>query len=352
MTDCRLRLAGVGIASLLLLGGAPRGALRSLPQQDLPAPFERYLATSVHLSSSERRALLSGAPVTTLLGGVDAGKEVAVFGAIWINAAPSDYVRRVKDIESLERGGAFRITKRISDPPQLEDFAQLELPQDDLDDLRSCRVDDCDVKLGAASLRALRSEVAWDQPGADAQANASFRRLAYEYVVGYRQGGNARLAVYRDADRPTFVAREFRSMIERLPALGAMPDLRTYLLDYPNASLSGSTDFLYWQIVQFGLKPTVRINHLVIQDRADSTVIASKMLYASHYFWTALEIRTLIPDPSRRSGFWFITVNRSRSDGLSGFFGRLIRGRVRNEARTGTLAALTATKTSLENAAR
>ena len=61
-----------------------------------------------------------------------------------------------------------------------------------------------------------------------------------------------------------------------------------------------------------------------------SAVIASKMLYASHYFWTALETRALIPDTSRGSGFWFITVNRSRSDGLSGFVGRLIRGRRRN----------------------
>lgn len=72
------------------------------------------------------------------------------------------------------------------------------------------------------------------------------------------------------------------------------------------------------------------------------------MLYASHYFWTALELRVLLPDPARNPGFWFITVNRSRSDGLSGFLGRIVRGRVRNEVQSGTLAALTATKTKLE----
>lgn len=72
------------------------------------------------------------------------------------------------------------------------------------------------------------------------------------------------------------------------------------------------------------------------------------MLYASHYFWTALELRVLLPDPARSPGFWFITVNRSRSDGLSGFLGRIVRGRVRNEVQGGTLAALTATKTKLE----
>ena len=76
--------------------------------------------------------------------------------------------------------------------------------------------------------------------------------------------------------------------------------------------------------------------------------MASKMLYASHYFWTALELRVLVPDPSRGQGFWFFTINRSRSDGLSGFRGRLVRGRVGNGARDGALAALTATKSKLE----
>jgi hypothetical protein len=174
--------------------------------------------------------------------------------------------------------------------------------------------------------------------------------LALEYVNGYREGGNANLGVHRDKDRPTFVANEFRSLIERLPRLGAMlPDLTRFLLDYPKATLANSTDFLYWQETQFGLRPTIRISHLVIQERPDQTVVASKMLYASHYFWTALELRVLLPDPARGSGFWLVTVSRSRSDGLSGFTGALIRGRVRSEVEDGMRTALAATKTKLES---
>jgi hypothetical protein len=74
--------------------------------------------------------------------------------------------------------------------------------------------------------------------------------------------------------------------------------------------------------------------------------------YASHYFWTALEIRVLVSDPSRGTGFWFVTVNSSRCDGMSGFFGRLIRGRIRREVQTGVLAYLSATKKKLEQQAR
>ena len=105
---------------------------------------------------------------------------------------------------------------------------------------------------------------------------------------------------------------------------------------------------MYWQEAQFGLKPTIRINHLIVQDRPGQTVIASKMLYASHYFWTALEQRVLQSDPAKGPGFWFVTISRSRSDGLKGFVGRLIRGRVRREAEKGTLAVLKATKANLE----
>ena len=141
-------------------------------------------------------------------------------------------------------------------------------------------------------------------------------------------------------------------MIGRMPSLVVyLPDLRKYLLEFPNATLPNSTSFVYWQEAKFGLKPTIRINHLTMTQQATHTAIVSKMLYASHYFWTALELRVLVPDPARGPGFWLVSVNRSRSDGLSGFVGRLIRGKVRGEAEKGMQASLTVTKTKMEGAA-
>lgn len=320
-------------------------------QPALPSALASFLTEEGLATPSEREALLASNPLVKLLN-ADPSKEVAVFGAIWVNAPSTLYVQQVKNIEQFERGGAFRITKRISDPPTAADFAALTIADEDFDDLKDCTLGDCVLKLGADALQTLRGEVDWRKPTARADANALFRRLAFQYVNGYREGGNARLAVYRDHDRPTFVANEFRSMIDRLPRLGAeLPDLTRHLLEYPNAPLANSTDFLYWQETQFGLRPTVRISHLVIQERPDRTVVASKMLYSSHYFWTALELRVLLRDPARGPGFWLVTVNRSRSDGLSGFTGRVIRGRVRSEVENGARAALTATKTSLESKA-
>lgn len=336
-------------ASLLTLsiGSRVDGA-----QPMLPSGLASFLAAEAQATPAERDALLAGNPLVKLLD-ADAATEIAVLGAIWVNARPEAYVEQVKHIEQFERGGAFHVTKRISDPPIADDFAGLTISDQDFEDLKDCTLGNCSLKLDADGLKTLRAEVDWRKPTAKADATALFRRLALQYVAGYKAGGNARLGVHRDKERPTFVGNEFRSMIDRLPRLNAaLPDLTRYLLEYPNATLAHASDFLYWQETQFGLKPTVRINHLVIQQRPEQTVVASKMLYASHYFWTALELRVLLPDAARGPGFWFVTVNRSRSDGLSGFTGRVIRSRVRSEIEDGTRAALMATKTKLESKAR
>ncbi len=318
------------------------------PAPKLPPRLESYITSVVRPSAEERRELHLGAPVTKLLPG-DESREIGVFGAVWIDAPVSRYVEKVNDIEAFERGGKFKVTKRISRPPRLEDFRELHLAAKDVEDLRTCRVGHCDVKLGAEELKRFRQEVDWRSPAARDAVNGLMRQLALEYVTGYLDGGNTRLAVYRDKSRPTFVATEFREMVDQMPELTTyMPDVRRHLLEYPKFELPGSVSYLYWQEAQFGLKPTIRFSHVTIHEQPDETVVASKMLYASHYFWTALELRVLVPDPARGAGFWFVTVSRSRADGLSGFVGLFVRGRARRDAERGTLTALMSTKRRLE----
>jgi hypothetical protein len=343
----------VGLASGLAVAWALFSAGVSLESfqassSSLPSPLEGYVRTTVRPTASERKLLTAGGPIAKLLD-ADASKEVAVFGAVWIDAPVGAYVKAAKDIESFEKGGRFRLTKRISAPPRLEDFGELHLPEDDVKDLRFCRVGHCQLKLGEKELQAFRTEVNWSGSGTQAAAERVMRRLAFEYVTGYLDGGNERLAVYRDTSRPTFVAAEFRSMVDRMPALTTyMPNLRRYLLEYPRVALPDATSFLYWQETDFGLKPTIRINHVTIREGPDITIVASKMLYATHYFWTALELRVLLPDAARGQGFWLVTISRGRSDGLSGFRGIFVRRRARSEAVKGVLAALTTTKGRLE----
>jgi hypothetical protein len=342
VTGARSLAAGVlaaAVTALAVSGDAARPAL--------PATLDAYLTNVVHLSRGDRDRLAEGRPVTKLLD-ADASTEVAVFGAIWIAAPIARYVEALHDIESWEIGGGFKMTKRIGRTPALEDFAALRLPDEDVADLRTCRVGKCELKLDEQAIRRFRGQVDWRSPGASEAANAVMRQTALDYVRRYLEGGNPRLPVYRDTSTPTDVAAEFEAMVNRMPELTTfMPRMRGYLLGYPRVTLENADAFLYWQLTEFGLKPTVRISHLTIRRSPDDTVVTSKMLYASHYFWTAIEVRALLPDPSRGDGFWFVTVNRSRIDGLRGFLGLFIGRRVRSGVKDGALATLTKTRERL-----
>ena len=213
------RILSTALASLVL-ATTGAGTSQNAPA-GLPPRLESYLTSAVRPTPAERKALMGGAPITKLLA-VDESKEVAVFAAVWIDAPIRRYVESVKDIEAFERRGGIHLTKRISAPPNLEDFAQIHASDQDVEDLRTCRLGDCQVKLGAQAVERSRAEVDWNAPNARAAVEALMRQLALEYVTGYLAGGDERLAVYRDNSRPTFVAREFREMVDQMPeAFGA-----------------------------------------------------------------------------------------------------------------------------------
>jgi len=203
-------LDGLSVAAPFLamsVGPSLRASSAHSDQAPLPAALASFLTDEAHGSASDRDLLLAGEPVVKLLD-ADPDREVAVFGAVWVDA-----------------------------PPTLDDFAAMEMSDKDFDDLKTCKIGDCLVKLDAEAIATLRAEVDWGKPTAKADATAVFRRLALRYVNAYREGGNARLAVYRDESRPAFAASEFRSMIDRLPRLaGEWPDLQRYLPGYPAAS--------------------------------------------------------------------------------------------------------------------
>jgi len=344
----RMKFRWMGGFAVLIALAAQTALLAGDDPRPLPAPLDGYVKSSVRLTAEKQKLVLAGQPVTQVLG-TDSPSEVAIFGIVWVKAPIARYLTAVKDIEAFEKGDSFLMTKRISNSPQLDDFDRLSIPPDDLADLKTCKVGKCQLKLSEEALTRIQKETDWSKPTAKADAERSVRKLMLDYVTAYQAGGNSRLAVYRDSQRPTFVAQEFESMVNRMPSLTTyLPELKKYLLEYPEMKLPNAESFLYWQDAKFGLKPTVRINHLTIADEQTHATVVSKMLYASHYFWTAIELRVLVPDPARGEGFWFATVNQSRSDGLTGFTGSVIRGRVVNEAEKGIQTGLRITKARME----
>jgi hypothetical protein len=315
----------------------------------LPARLDRYL-TGQGLSAGDRRRLLEGSAVTRLLDSTG-GPDVGAVGAVWIDAPRERYLDRLRDIESFERGRGFIVTKRLSVPPRLDDFAAVHLPVEDVEDLRRCRLERCEVKLDEASLQRFRTEINWGGPDVRGAVDRLMQRTLLDLARGYLEAGHARLPVYRDSARETSVAAELGDLIAGMPDLtNDTAAVRRYLLDFPNGSATGFESFLYWQETEFGLKPLIRLSHIVIREGPDDTLVVGKMLYASHYFWSALETRLLLPDPARGAGFWFVTVNRSRLDGLTGFTRALLRWRVRAGVQDGALNVLRSTKQRLKGA--
>jgi hypothetical protein len=306
------------------------------------------LAGQLGLSAAQIETVRRGQPVVVAVPPrVD--REIAVAGAVRIAAPASRLVAIVRDIERFERGDGFLATRKFSSPPVLADVASMRLPDQDVRALRSCRPGRCDVKLGQGAFDELK-RIDWQAADAAEQANQLARRMAIAYVEQYRAGGNRALAVYRDTPKPIDIASEFADMVRRSSGLtSTLPEVSAYLLAYPQGRPAAVDDFFYWSLAEFGLKPVIRLNHVVVHPTNRPSglqyVITTKQLYASHYFHTALEVRALLDDPDRPGqGHYLVVLNLARSDGLTGMFGGVIKSKARSGARNGLVTALAAMK--------
>ena len=285
-------------------------------------------------------------------------QELAYFGVVYIDAAPERLIDQTRDIERFERGLGIRTIRRFSGVPRLEDLASLELPAEDIEALSQCRPGDCAVKLSAAAMSRFRTQVNWSSPDAARQANEVAREMILELVRTYRAKGNEGLGHNDDGSAPLDVAEQFRALLpadELLPA--HVPALIAHLEDYPRSRLPGADEFFYWSIVDFGLKPTIRVNHVTIHALRDhpsgvSYAIAIKQLYASHYLNAALELRFLADDQRRAGslGFYLLSIARSRNDGMTGFRGSFLRPIIRHRSRNAFRRYLEYVKRQVERA--
>jgi hypothetical protein len=334
--------AGLAVAAAIL-------ALHVSVAAQSDASAAQLLAQRFGFTPVQLAAVNAGTSVAVVLpSSVDC--EIAVAGAVFVRATAARLGSVLQDVERLESGEGFIRTKRLSDPPRLADFTGLQLPAADVEALRDCRPGRCDVKLGQGAFDLL-AKINWSAPDAAARINARARQASLEYVLAYRKGGNQELATYLDSERPQCVAREFEEMTGRVDL---WPDVLTplakYLRGYPTAARPRlTTDFFYWSLAEFGLKPVFRINHVVIHGTGRTSgplqVVAVKQLYASHYFHTAFEVRVVVSDARpARQGVHLVVLNMARSDGLTGVFGGLIRPRASNGSRDGLERALAAVK--------
>src|SRR5262249_33914366 len=109
------------------------------------------------------------------------------------------------------------------------------------------------------------------------------------------------------------VGDQFKYMLTYYQVLPRdLPDFYKYILDYPNGKPANVENEFHWERIKFGLKPTLRILHVLTRrgDKPDQAayVIAEKQLYSSHYFETSIELTFLIrgTNAPNQSGFYLV----------------------------------------------
>ena len=201
--------------------------------------------------------------------------------------------------------------------------------------------------------------VNWSAPDASDQANHLAQQMALQALLNYELGGNAALGTYRDKKHPSVVAETFASLLIRSKALPVyLPELREYLLNYPKADSSGIQSGFFWEKVNFGLKPTLRMVQAIIYQgkppQQPAYAVAVKQLYASHYFESALDLTVCVRDDEHLAhpGFYLITMKGSQQAGLTGLKGGIVRKVAVDKTRSSLEKALASIKQKLESQAQ
>jgi len=110
----------------------------------------------------------------------------------------------------------------------------------------------------------------------------------------------------------------------------------------------------YWARVKFGLKPTLRVVHVLTMHGNPGDpiayVIAEKQLYSSHYFETALDFTFCVRDTTdpKPPGFYLIMVMGSEQAGLTGAKGSIVRRAAVGRSVSNLQTGLTTIKNTLE----
>jgi hypothetical protein len=323
------------------------------PPQRQPLPVFAQLG----LTAEQVAEIDQGRPVATVLSWGEPS-EIYVFGAVRVNGSPDTYLKAARDVRRLAGMPGYLGIGELTATATTTDLGTLAFDADDIKALKDCREGECDVQLPIESIRRFRDEVDWSRQDAADQVNALARQMVLGLVREYRRGGNDALGTYRDKQHPARVVDEFETMIGRAASLPEMvPELRRYLLHYPDAQLPGADSFFYWEKVDFGMKPTIRVNHAVIYkarvQNHEIGAVAIKQLYSSHYFHTAVDVSECVVDTREPTsgGFYLLTLKGSEQEGLTGLKGSMLRKIIVNKTRSSLETALASIKRTVEEAA-
>lgn len=321
--------------------------------QSSDSPLLGLLVKEIKLSSNEISALEQGRALARIIKNQDK-REVAAVGIIRMNLSQEEFLKRYRDITTFKQGPEVMQIGKFGKPARVSDISALKLEPGDLDDLKSCKVGDCGLKLSSEMINKL-STTAKSGPAAKEDTNSAFQSMIVDYVNDYLQRGNAALMIYNDDKRPFSVTDDHMSLITGCTILQEYaPELVKYITDFPKGELAGTEDFVYWSKEKFGLKPVISVTHGTIYSRGSENrkelLIATKQLFADHYFDSSLGLAIFSEQPatSKMPGTYLVYVNHTRADAIKGFLTGLRRSVVESKSLTAMRNNLKLTKERLE----
>ena len=196
---------------LIVLEASPQG------RDDTPEPH-RFFRDYVGLNDDQIATIRKGKALARVLES-RTPDEVFVFGAVYVESTPEKYVKLASNIDSLRKLPNYLAIQEFSDPPQLSDLDGFTLDEQDIQELKKCKLGHCEVQLPSQAIEAFQQSVDWSSPDAAGQVNRLAKKMTLEAIMRYQQGGNAALGTYRDKSHPAVVADTFRSLLGRSKAL-------------------------------------------------------------------------------------------------------------------------------------
>jgi hypothetical protein len=326
-----MRVLARVLGAVVWLACAPAAAA---PELDIDPAVRAVLTNQLRFSESDFVALRRGAVVKHGLP-TRAPGEVAVVGAVRINAPKAAFFARVRDIVRFKNGPDILQIGRFSRPPVLEDLAALTIEKDDFD-VRSCRVGDCGIRLPAAAIERIRSEVDPKAPDAQQRGAAVFKQILLEQVTEYLAGADHALQ-YDDGPQPIRPREEYDRIVAEMPELHAL-----------RPQGAQADEFLYWSKERFGLEPFITVTHVAIVCAPAATcVMTTRDVYSSRYLDASIAL-AIAADAGTPNAFYLVYDNRTRASALKGMFAGLRRSLAERRARGSLEESLKRIKMQLE----
>jgi len=279
--------------------------------------------------------------------------EIATIGVVRLEVPRAFYVDHVKKLTGFLVSGGKSTSGAFGEPATLEDVAALTLDESDAKTLEKCQPLKCDVKLPANEMEHFRRELAKSHDPLP-RADSLMREWLVAYVNAYRADSSEETVVYDDTRRPVRSSEAFRELVGEPMPLGLEAEPFSHMLSVPrHARPPEVASRISWEMNRLpGLKPTLEVLErfsYASPERPDESWMATKLLYASHYFESQVDFLTVSDAPSAagQGASYLVVLRRQKFDDLpsGGLFN--IRGKAVKRLRESLRATLASTRMSI-----